>query len=52
MFSGASTSGTASSGTGLKPSDNFGESAVQELIAMGFPREQVQTILLFRYFCV
>lgn len=34
---GQSLSGTAL----LSSSDNFGESAVQELVAMGFPREQV-----------
>ncbi|KAJ1528524.1 hypothetical protein ONE63_006930 [Megalurothrips usitatus] len=37
----ATSSGASTSGTGLTPSDSFGESAVQELVAMGFPREQV-----------
>ena len=37
----ASSSAAASSGAGLLSSDNFGESSVQELVSMGFPREQV-----------
>ncbi|XP_026272299.1 protein DDI1 homolog 2 [Frankliniella occidentalis] len=37
----AGSSGASTSGSGLAPNDTFGEDAVQELIAMGFPRDQV-----------